>query len=162
MSPVCGIFVVILAPEPISLWLRGAKVALLQNYAGPWTRGFKTPLAKKQRLQKFQGPNLTKKIIFLYFQGNFCKSLLFQRSLQAIWPLFNETIFWRTVPLMKQKFVLSLFIVVWDWTCVRYNEPWYMRQCLNELQKEYCVKTKLIALDWQWVTLRSLCCEWKR
>ena len=32
-----------------------------------------------------------------------------------------------------------------------------MRQCLNDLQKEYCVKTKLIALDWQWVTLRSWC-----
>ena len=31
------------------------------------------------------------------------------------------------------------------------------RQCLNELQKEYCVNTKIIALDWQWVTLRSLC-----
>ena len=32
-----------------------------------------------------------------------------------------------------------------------------MRPCLNELQKEYCVKTKVIALDWQWVTLRSWC-----
>ena len=32
-----------------------------------------------------------------------------------------------------------------------------MRPCLNELQKEYCVKIKLIALDWQWVTLMSLC-----
>ena len=31
------------------------------------------------------------------------------------------------------------------------------RPCLNELQKEYCVKTKVIALDWQWVTLRSWC-----
>ena len=31
------------------------------------------------------------------------------------------------------------------------------RQCLNELQKEYCVKIKLIALDWQWVTLISWC-----
>ena len=27
--------------------------------------------------------------------------------------------------------------------------------CLNELQKYYCLKTKLIALDWQWVTLIS-------
>ena len=27
--------------------------------------------------------------------------------------------------------------------------------CLNEFQKKYCIKTKLIALDWQWVTLRS-------
>ena len=33
----------------------------------------------------------------------------------------------------------------------------YMRPCLNELQKEYCVKTKVIALDWQWVTLGSWC-----
>ena len=33
----------------------------------------------------------------------------------------------------------------------------YMRPCLNELHKEYCVKTKVIALDWQWVTLRSGC-----
>ena len=33
----------------------------------------------------------------------------------------------------------------------------YMRPCLNELQKEYCVKTKVIELDWQWVTLRSWC-----
>ena len=33
----------------------------------------------------------------------------------------------------------------------------HMRSCLNELQKEYCVKTKVIALDWQWVTLRSGC-----
>ena len=32
-----------------------------------------------------------------------------------------------------------------------------MRQCLNELQKEYCVKIKLIALDWQWVTMISWC-----
>ena len=32
-----------------------------------------------------------------------------------------------------------------------------MRPCLNELQKEYCVKTKVIAMDWQWVTLRSWC-----
>ena len=31
------------------------------------------------------------------------------------------------------------------------------RQCLNELQKEYCAKTKVLALDWQWVTLRSRC-----
>ena len=31
------------------------------------------------------------------------------------------------------------------------------RPCLNELQKEYCVKTKVITLDWQWVTLRSWC-----
>ena len=31
------------------------------------------------------------------------------------------------------------------------------RPCLNELQKEYCVKIKLIALDWQWVTLISWC-----
>ena len=31
------------------------------------------------------------------------------------------------------------------------------RPCLNELRKEYCVKTKVIALDWQWVTLRSWC-----
>ena len=30
-----------------------------------------------------------------------------------------------------------------------------MRPCLNNLQKEYCVKIKVIALDWQWVTLRS-------
>ena len=31
------------------------------------------------------------------------------------------------------------------------------RPCLNELQKEYCVKIKLIALDWQWVTMISWC-----
>ena len=31
------------------------------------------------------------------------------------------------------------------------------RPCLIELQKEYCVKIKLIALDWQWVTLISWC-----
>ena len=31
------------------------------------------------------------------------------------------------------------------------------RLCQNELQKEYFVKTKVIALDWQWVTLRSWC-----
>ena len=30
-----------------------------------------------------------------------------------------------------------------------------MRPCLNELQKEYCVKKKFIALDLQWVTLIS-------
>ena len=30
-----------------------------------------------------------------------------------------------------------------------------MRKCLNELQKEYCEKLKLIALDWKWVTLIS-------
>ena len=29
--------------------------------------------------------------------------------------------------------------------------------CLNELQKEYCVETKLISLDWQWVTLTCWC-----
>ena len=33
----------------------------------------------------------------------------------------------------------------------------HMRQCLNELQKEYCVKRKHITLDWQWVTLISWC-----
>ena len=32
-----------------------------------------------------------------------------------------------------------------------------MRPYLNELQKEYCVKTKVIALDWQKVTLGSWC-----
>ena len=32
-----------------------------------------------------------------------------------------------------------------------------MRPCLNELQKEYWLKTKVIALDWKWVTLRSWC-----
>ena len=32
-----------------------------------------------------------------------------------------------------------------------------MRPCLNELQKEYCMKIKLIAMDWQWVTLISWC-----
>ena len=32
---------------------------------------------------------------------------------------------------------------------------WHMRPCLNELQKEYCVRIKLLALDWQWVTLIS-------
>jgi hypothetical protein len=32
-----------------------------------------------------------------------------------------------------------------------------VRQYLSELQKKYCVKTKLIALDWQWLTLRSWC-----
>ena len=26
------------------------------------------------------------------------------------------------------------------------------RQCLNEFQKEYCINTKVIALDWKWVT----------
>ena len=31
------------------------------------------------------------------------------------------------------------------------------RPCQNELQKEYCVKIKVIALDWQWVTLRLWC-----
>ena len=34
---------------------------------------------------------------------------------------------------------------------------WGKRPCLNELQKKYCVKTKVIALEWQWVTLRSWC-----
>ena len=29
--------------------------------------------------------------------------------------------------------------------------------CLNESQKEYCVKTKVKKLDWQWETLRSWC-----
>ena len=33
----------------------------------------------------------------------------------------------------------------------------HRRPCLNELQKEYCVKTKVIVLDWQWVPLRSRC-----
>ena len=33
----------------------------------------------------------------------------------------------------------------------------FKRPCLNELQKEYCVKIKLLALDWQWVTLISWC-----
>ena len=31
------------------------------------------------------------------------------------------------------------------------------RPFLNDLQKEYCVMIKLIALDWQWVTLISWC-----
>ena len=31
------------------------------------------------------------------------------------------------------------------------------RPCLNELHKEYCLKIKLIALDWYWVTLISWC-----
>ena len=34
---------------------------------------------------------------------------------------------------------------------------WIKRPCLNELLKEYCVKIKLTALDWQWVTLISWC-----
>ena len=32
-----------------------------------------------------------------------------------------------------------------------------MRPCLNELQKEYWLKTKVIVLEWQWVTLGSWC-----
>ena len=32
-----------------------------------------------------------------------------------------------------------------------------MRPCLNELQKEYCMKIKLIALDWQLETLIFWC-----
>ena len=32
-----------------------------------------------------------------------------------------------------------------------------MRPCLNVLQKEYWVRIKLIALDWQWVTQISWC-----
>ena len=32
-----------------------------------------------------------------------------------------------------------------------------MRPCLNELQKEYCVKIKLLALDRKHVTLMSWC-----
>ena len=35
--------------------------------------------------------------------------------------------------------------------------PHYSRPCLNELHKEYCVKTKVIALGWLWVTLISWC-----
>ena len=33
----------------------------------------------------------------------------------------------------------------------------YMKPCLIELQKDYCGKTKLIALDWRWVTLIPWC-----
>ena len=44
------------------------------------------------------------------------------------------------------------------WKCRCSRKPKvYRRLCLNELQKEYCVKIKLIALDWQWVTLISWC-----
>ena len=32
-----------------------------------------------------------------------------------------------------------------------------MRPCLNGLQKQYCLKTKVIVLDWQWVTQRLWC-----
>ena len=32
-----------------------------------------------------------------------------------------------------------------------------MRLCMNELQKEYCIKIKLIGPDWQLVTLISWC-----
>ena len=45
--------------------------------------------------------------------------------------------------------VQVLLLLSKTWQCTR--------QCLNELQKEYCVKTKAIALEWQWVTLRSWC-----
>ena len=31
------------------------------------------------------------------------------------------------------------------------------RPCLNDIRKEFCMKTKLIALDWKWVTLISWC-----
>ena len=34
---------------------------------------------------------------------------------------------------------------------------WVKRPCRNELHKEYCVKTKLIPLDWKWVTLICWC-----
>ena len=33
----------------------------------------------------------------------------------------------------------------------------HMRPCLIEFQKYYCMKTKLIALDWLWGTMLSWC-----
>ena len=47
-----------------------------------------------------------------------------------------------------------------DWPKNAWNQDLrvqHMRPCLNELQKEYCMKVKLIALDWQWVTLITWC-----
>ena len=60
------------------------------------------------------------------------------------------------------KLTIKLINKLYSTNCHKIKNPtllWcrYMRQCLNELQKEYCVKTKIIALDWQWVTLRSWC-----
>ena len=42
--------------------------------------------------------------------------------------------------------------------CTLNSDQWTVHEaCLNELQKEYCVTTKIMALDWQWLTLRSWC-----
>ena len=39
----------------------------------------------------------------------------------------------------------------------KYVQNLCKKACLNELQKEYCVKIKLKALDWQWVALMYGC-----
>ena len=49
--------------------------------------------------------------------------------------------------------VTCFFVVVFG----KNGENSRRRQCLIELQNDYYVKTKVIALDWQWVTFRIGC-----
>ena len=50
-------------------------------------------------------------------------------------------------------------VIVTEFKFVVLKMPYFfdMRLCLNELQKENCVKIKLIAPAWKWLTLISWC-----
>ena len=58
---------------------------------------------------------------------------------------------------IKWLFKLSIEIVFHVGFCSPQSSAVHMRPCLNESQKEYCVKTKLMALDCNLVTLVSWC-----
>ena len=76
------------------------------------------------------------------------------------WSLEPSPCDWRTT--IHWNVVLTILHKPWDmwslWKIVRTTfQCIIMRPCLNELQKENCVKKEVIALNWKWVTLRSWC-----
>ena len=70
----------------------------------------------------------------------------------TIGPIVTVVQYYAKVSLKFVKSFCDVIVNQWWAVCVL-----LMRPCLNELQKEYCVKIKLVALDWQWVTLIFWC-----
>ena len=66
---------------------------------------------------------------------------------------------WHQVRLVFQLLLVHLVVLVHQVkeTLVPSSPYFCRRPCLNEIQKGICMKMKLIALDWQWVTLIYWC-----
>ena len=73
-------------------------------FFAPQNYGAMQTLLRKIAETQFQGPTNILKFKFLFFSNYFCKSLLFQRSLQPFGSLFKEKLFCVTVPLSEYTY----------------------------------------------------------